>query len=112
MAKVQVLGQRCPHGDKMLIRGVFTQRKKLWEAMAKAIGGKALDGLLLFDDMTGKTSPSNYNALCKLLRETGRAALVEEESKLRVFQVVDAATNEIRAWDMNEEGPVCNPIEK
>jgi len=111
MARVQVLGQRCPHGGKMLIRGVFTQRKKLWEAMAQVFKPESLTSLSIFDDTTNKTVPATYDWLCKLLRENGRAALVDE-SERREFQIVDAETNILRDWDVDEEGPRCNPVEK
>jgi hypothetical protein len=109
MAKVQVLGQRCPHGDKMLIRGVFTQKKILWESIFNLMTGVTLE---LRDDLTGNVSPSTYNGLCNSLRKTGRATLVGEDGKA-VFQVVDALTNELRDWDVDEEGdPICNPVTK
>lgn len=110
MPKVQVLGQRCPHGGKMLIRGVFTQRKKLWEAMEKVFDG-SLEDLMLLDDTSNKMLPASYNALCKYLRQMGRASLVDANSR-REFQVVDASTNELRDWDVDEEGPRCNPVVK
>ncbi len=109
MAKVQVLGQRCPHGDKMLIRGVFTQRKKLWEAMEKALKSSSLEDLKIVDDMSDKEYAATYDALCKQLRLVGRASLVDQDGR-REFQVVDAVTNEIRGWDVDQEGPRCNPV--
>ena len=111
MARVQVLGQRCPHGNKMLIRGVFTQRKKLYATMLELSGKDSLTEMELLDDITGKMMPANYNALCKQLRQTGRATLVGPDGK-REFQVIDAVTNEIRDWDVDEEGPRCNPVGK
>jgi len=126
MAKVQILGQRCPHGDKMLIRGVFTQKVKLWagicnllveagvltQAQAKeAIKTGKLECLYLFDDIAAKTVPATYGTLCKHLQVMGRAAFVEDDRR-REFQVVDALTNEIRGWDVDEEGPRCNPAGK
>jgi hypothetical protein len=111
MAKVQVLGQRCPHGGKMLVRGVFTQRKKLYAAMLELSGEDSWTEMELLDDVSGKTMPMNYNALCKQLRVTGRATVLGPDGK-REFQVIDAATNEIRDWDVDEEGPRCNPVGK
>jgi len=112
MAKVQVLGQRCPHGDRMLVRGVFTQKKKLWAAMGEALGGAALVAdLAIVDDMSGRSSPATYGLLCDRLRVVGRATLVGPDGR-REFQVVDALTNELRDWDVDEEGPRCNPVGK
>jgi hypothetical protein len=111
MAKVQVLGQRCPHGDKMLIRGVFTQRKKLWEAMEKALKTCKLEDLTIAEDISDKTYPASYKNLCNQLRLVGRASLVDADGS-RVFQVVDAETNVIRGWDVDAEGPRCNPLAK
>ena len=51
MAKVQVVGQRCPHRGKMLIRGVFTQKKKLWKAMSDMFSGE-LEDLTIVDDVS------------------------------------------------------------
>lgn len=107
MARVQVLGQRCPHGGKMLIRGVYTQKKKLWAAMEEAAGG-VLGDLTIVDDVSGREAPASYGLLCDRLRVIGRATLVGPDGR-REFQVVDAITNETRDWDVDEEGPRCNP---
>jgi hypothetical protein len=100
MAKVQVLGQMCPHGGAMLIRGVFTQKKKLWAAMEEAAAPVDLGELLIVDDVSGRTAPASYGLLCDRLRVVGRAALVGPDGR-REFQVVDAATNELRGWDVD-----------
>ena len=93
----------------MLIRGVFTQKKKLWGAMQEAFAPSVLEDLTLVDDISGRSVPASYGALCDRLRTTGRATFTAEDGK-REFQVVDAATNEIRDWDVDEEGPRCNPV--
>jgi hypothetical protein len=111
MAKVQVRGQRCPLGDQMLVRGVFTQCKKLGEAMEKVFKSGQLSDLMLIDDISDKTIPATYGNMCKQLRQTGRAALVDQGGQ-REFQVVDAVQNEIRGWDVDQEGPRCNPVER
>lgn len=111
MARVQILGQRCPHGGQMLIRGVFTQKKKLWDAMAEAYTIGELADLTMLDDISGGSAPASYASLCTRLRQVGRAALAAPDGK-REFQVVDAVTNKIRDWDVDEEGPRCNPVEK
>lgn len=107
MAKVQVLGQRCPHGGKMLIRGVFSQKKKLWAAMQEA-SLCPLEGLQLVGDMSGDMKDANYSRLCVSLRQTGRATLATPDGT-REFQVVETVRNQLRPWDVDEEGPVCNP---
>ena len=108
MAKVQVLGQRCRHGGKMLVRGVFTQKKKLWEAMEESFSPHPLDSLVIVNDVSGSSVPASYGALCDRLRVLGRATFVAPDGR-REFQVVDAVTNELRDWDVDEEGPRCNP---
>jgi hypothetical protein len=111
MARVQVLGQGCRKTGKMLVRGVYTQKKKLWEAMEEVFDGKLAD-LNLFDDVSDKTLQASYKGLCERLRVMGRATLVSMDGE-RVFQVIDAETNELRGWDVDEDGkPVCNPVSK
>ena len=110
MARVQVLGQRCPYGGKMLIRGVFTQKKKLWVAMEEIASPGELSSMMVVDDVTGKELPASYGALCDRLRVVGRATVVKDGE--REFQVVDAETNLLRGWDVGEEGPKCNPVAK
>jgi hypothetical protein len=92
----------------MLIRGVFTQKKKLWEAI-EDIG---INSLMIRDDFSKKLSPCSYNGLCKVLREVGRVTLADEDGKI-VFMIVDAETNQLRDWDIDEDGePRCNPVTK
>ena len=128
MASIQTLGQRYPHNGGMLIRGSFSQKKKLWaaicqilaeagiiteEEMKQAVEGTGkLECMLLFDDITDKTTPAAYGALCDRLRVVGRATFVSTETGQREFQVVDAMMNEIRDWDVDNEGPRCNPIRR
>ena len=110
MAKISVMGQVCPHGDahRILIRGVFTQKKKLWKAMEEVFDGN-LEDLQIFDDVNSRDVTMSYNALCNQLRINGRCTLTLENGD-KQFLIVDGVTNEIRGWDINEEGEaVCNP---
>jgi len=94
----------------MLIRGVFSQKKKLWDEMEKMAGPEALSGMTVLDDVSGKEVPASYGALCDRLRVVGRAALLKDGE--REFQIVDAEMNKLRGWDIGEEGPRCNPVSK
>ena len=93
----------------MLIRGVFTQKKKLWAAMEEVFAPASLEDLTIVDDVSGRSVPASYGALCDRLRTIGRATFTAADGK-REFQVIDAATNEVRDWDVDEEGPKCNPV--
>ena len=106
MARVQILGQKCPFNDKMLIRGVFTQKTKLWAALESLRDD--LDKFILTDDMGEKPAPLTYARLCTKLTKAGRASLAMDG--VREFQISDALTNELRDWDVTEEGLRCNPI--
>lgn len=109
MAKVQVLGQRCPHGKKMLIRGVFTQKIKLWTGIEELV--ESVDDLLIKDDFSDKTMPCTYGKLCNQLTKIGRVTIIDSDGPL--FQVVDAEQNQLRDWDVDEGGePKCNPVLK
>ena len=108
MAKVQVLGQCCPYGGKMLIRGVFSQKKKLWEALIEISGESKLLEMIVIGEVGYSEMTATYTHVCNRLRVMGRVALAY--NGIREFQIVDVATNEIRAWDIEEDGPVCNPV--
>lgn len=111
MAKVQILGQRCPHVGKMLIRGVFTQKVKLWNVIENIIQSDSIT-LMMKDDFTGALTLCTYNRVCKTLREVGRVTLTDEDGK-PIFQIVDTETNQLRDWDVDEDGaPRCNPVTK
>jgi hypothetical protein len=108
MAKVTILNQRHPSG-KILNRGVFTQKKKLWETMT---GLAELTSLVLLDDVSGKEIQASYNGLCEKLRRAGRAVLVEpgNPTGVKAFLVTETVTNELRDWDLDEQGnPRYNP---
>jgi hypothetical protein len=108
MAKVTILGQvRQSGGKRVQVRGVFTQKKKLWVALEKIAG--SLIGKFFFDDVTSKEYDPTYSVLCNRLRITGRATILDEH-KEKEFLVVETTTNEIRDWDTTEDGlPKCNP---
>ncbi len=107
MAKILMLGQRHPGGhEKVGVRGFYTQKKTLWAAMQSVVDPTTL---ILRDDVTGKEIQASYNGLCDKLRRAGRACLVEPDGK-RLFLVVEGRTNELREWDVDEEGkPRYNP---
>ena len=113
MARVQTLGQRCPYGGKMLVRGTFTQKKKVWDALDNIAEefGIDLKALELFNDVTEKRTNLTYGGLCEMLRVNGRATIVAADGS-REFQIIDGDTNVLRGWDVNDEGPVCNPVVK
>jgi hypothetical protein len=93
----------------MLIRGVFTQKIKLWNMIEELV--ESVDKLLIKDDFSDKTTPCTYNILCTRLRKIGRVTISDGEGPL--FQIVDASTNQLRDWDVDEEGePKCNPVPK
>jgi hypothetical protein len=92
----------------MMFRGVFTQKKKLWEAMGK-IAGEPLEGMSVADDVTGKKYELNYATLCRIMRIEGRAVVLSGGEKM--FLVVEAEKNKVRPWDVNEQGePRSNPL--
>jgi hypothetical protein len=91
-----------------MIRGVFTQKKKLWEAVGKLAG--EMKGWHVLDDVAGKSYEATYANLCNRLRLIGRATVTNPEG-MRVFLIVDAQMNSVRDWDVDEEGkPQPNPI--
>lgn len=106
MPKVIILGQAHKGSGKMLIRGVFSTKKNLWSELEKLSN---ISSLIITDDVEGKSKPADYNFLCDRLRVVGRASLMKDGN--REFQIVEANMNELRGWDLNEEGkPVCNPM--
>jgi hypothetical protein len=107
MPKITVLGKRASNG-RMLIAGVFTQKKILWEVMQKLAESEDFTGYSLFDDMTGKSYNPVYNQLCERLRINGRVSMELGDSV--VFQVIETEMNEVRKPDYDAEGNlVCNP---
>jgi hypothetical protein len=108
MAKLQVLGQKCPQSGKMHVRGIFTQKKIIWAEMVK-LTSSDLSDFVLFDDITGEETPITYPKLCAKMKDNGRVSICKNGQ--REFQIYDCKENEIREWDVDEEGkPRCNPI--
>jgi hypothetical protein len=109
MARALVLCQtRNPDTPKLQIRGVFTQKKKLWIAITSLAGD--LTGWKIFDDVQAKEYDANYNSLCNRLRINGRTTIINPEG-VRIFLVVDSQMNSLRDWDTdNENKPKLNPL--
>ena len=108
MAKVAILGQRSPNGQKMLVRGAFTQRKRLWGIIEGLV--KSIDDFSILDDVNQTEQPCTYNQLCAVLRKHGRATLTKDGR--REFQILDAELNALREWDVDENGnSASNPIQ-
>lgn len=108
MAKVEILGQAHQDG-RMLIRGVFSQKKNLWDAIAECYPDNVENDLNLRDD-EGKEVGANYARLCTALRKTGRATFFKKDGT-RVFQVIESNMNQVREWDIDQDGnPVPNPV--
>ena len=91
-----------------MIRGTFTQKKKVWEVLESLADLKVLE---LYNDVTEKRTNLTYGGLCEMLRVNGRAAIVAADGN-REFQIIDGETNVLRDWDVGEEGAVCNPVVK
>ena len=72
MARVIILCESPPGQGKCLVRGAYTQRKKVWAAVEQTVGGLQSTHTLA-DDITGKEFPAKYPKLCDLLRRNGRA---------------------------------------
>jgi hypothetical protein len=110
MAKKFILAQaREVEGQRRTIhiRGVFSQKKKLEEAL-KALG---LDvGTTLYDDVNDRSRDMKYSHLCNILTSNGRVVLVNGEGS-RVAIIVAASENDIRPWDVDELGKaIANPL--
>ena len=108
MAKVTVILQSRQTGvSKGQVRGVFTQKKKLWTALEELAGSMA--GKFIIDDVTEKEYDASYKSLCDRLRTVGRATILDV-NKIREFLVVETNMNEARDWDTGDDGiPRLNP---
>ena len=110
MARVIILCESPPGQGKCLVRGAYTQRKKVWAAIEQSVGGLQSTHALA-DDITGKEFPAKYPKLCDLLRRNGRALLLEPGSTYREpgesarrFLLVEGELNKLRDWDLDDEG--------
>lgn len=76
--------------------------------MNDLVGVDRFANMELTCDIDGKTQTSNINNMNTMIRETGRATFVEDG--IPYFQVIECEEDELRNWDVDEEGPVCNPV--
>jgi hypothetical protein len=108
MARVIVLGQVKEGNQKVQLRGVFTQKKKLWQAIETIAG--PIQGKFILDDVSGKEYDATYANLCNRLRLIGRATLLGPD-KQRECLIIESMLNEIRDWDTDENNnPKLNPV--
>ena len=110
MARVCVLGQRHPQLDKVMVRGVFTQRKKLWAALETIMAPLKLTDMTLYDDVAKTDVAASYSALCMRLTKAGRVTIADAEGR-KTFLVCESMMNEVREWDADEAGVLkYNPV--
>lgn len=101
---------RSPESGKLQIRGIFTQKKKLWEVLGQL--DPELERLVILDDVSGKKRDADYNKLCNVITTVGRATLLGQDGQRR-FLVVSVTPNELRDWDTGDDGsPKLNPAKK
>jgi len=113
MAKVISMGQRSPADPlRLMHRGVFTQKKKVWEAMESLVGKERLVQCEIYDDVAEKRIGANQSRMTSLLTKAGRAIVLDEAGE-PLFLLVESETNVVRDWDVDEDGdPVYNPVKK
>ena len=93
------------------IRGVFSQKKKLWD-IAILPQFPVQEGFAFYDDVTQKTKDMAYGNLCNMLTATGRLVILDRDGN-RVAQMWSAVENDLRKWDTDENGvPIVNAIAK
>ena len=91
------------------IRGVFSQKKKLWESAILTQFPKE-QGYTLYDDVAKKSWEIDYGRLCILLTKMGRAVIVDRDGS-RIVAIKALSDNEISNWDTDDMGePVPNPV--
>lgn len=108
-SKLLVLGQRHRLGgrDRMMVRGVFTQKKLLWDALEDIVHD--IGSLTALDDVAGQEAQLSYKVLCDRIRKAGRLTITSDGERL--FLVVESPVNSLRDWDVNDEGePRYNPV--
>lgn len=103
MPKIEVLGQRNNQG-KMYIRGAFSQKKKVWEAMQQI---KDFSDMELVNDVNNKNFPVKYNTMCDILKNNGRVSLINSQGQ-REFQIIEGEMNHLRNWDVDDEGNILS----
>ena len=104
MAKVTVLAQcRSEQAGKLQLRGVFTQKKKLWEVL-EPLATYPVNRKVV-DDVTGKAYEFLYRCVCDRLRTVGRATILDKDGK-RDLLIVETELNKLRDWDTGDDGIV------
>jgi hypothetical protein len=107
MARMIVMAQKGPGGG-MLVRGLFTQKKKLWEALEQL--EPAMSSMVVFDDVSASESPVSYRKVCDMLRVNGRAVIALKGGD-KEFLMIESEVNRLRDWDVGQDGvPVPNPV--
>lgn len=113
MAKKIILGKmndNLPTG-KMIVTGIFTQKKKLWETLQEL--DPHIETRIIFDDVSGRSAEANYNRICGLLTKAGRVHILDVEEKKPIFFLVECEENVIRDPDFDDDGkPLYNPAVK
>lgn len=100
---------RTPDTDRLQVRGAFTQKKKLWEAVSGIEPGVGRGLFAVLNDVTGKAPQATLPRLCSTLASVGRATLVAPDGRRR-FLVVECSSNKLRDWDTGDDGgPRLNP---
>ena len=105
MARILVVCQaKTPGEPRLQVRGVFSQKKKLWEVLGIQSDWK------IVNDVTEKEYDATYAILCAQLRQVGRVSIVDANGR-RIYFIVEGVKNELRGWDTDGAGnPVVNPV--
>jgi len=113
MAKVITLAQRSPADPlRVMHRGVFTQKKKAWEALGREVGEDRLKQFEIYDDVAEKRIGATQSRFTSLLTKAGRVTILDEAGE-PFFLLTEGETNVLRDWDVDDEGePVYNPAKK
>jgi len=113
MAKKIILGMKndnLPVG-KVVTMGIFTQKKKLWEALQEI--DPKIESKLIYDDVSGRSAEVNYNRICGLITKAGRVHILDPETRRPLFFMIECEENIIRDPDFDDKGnPVYNPAVK
>lgn len=113
MAKKIILGMKddnLPVG-KVITKGVFTQKKKLWEVLQEI--DPDIEKKFIYDDVSGRSAEVNYTRICALMTKAGRVHILDAESRKPVFYMVECEENVIRDSDFDGDGnPIYNPAVK
>lgn len=113
MAKKIILTKKSSNLSvgKMEVVGVFTQKKILWETINDL--DPNIESHTLYNDVADKSVDTTYSWLCKLLTKSGRAHIIEKDTRKPLFFMVECEENTVRDSDFDEDGsPVYNPVVK